>query len=104
VIGQSFFALNGLATMTAGAEELRAISVADGYVQSNQVLNLILDEKTALLPILLGYNADEGSLFYRWDQKAIRMNHEFPTRLARFREVFSDDAEVSIKAYRLDNP
>jgi para-nitrobenzyl esterase len=128
VIGQSFFALNGLATMTASAQELRAISsdailnaaisdrrflgaflpVADGYVQPDRVLNLILDEKTAPVPILLGYNADEGSLFYQWYQRATRMNHEFPSelpaRLARFREVFSDDSEVLIKAYGLDDP
>ena len=128
VIGQSFFALNGLATMTASAEELRAISsdavlnaaisdrrflgaflpVADGYVQPDRVLNLILDEKTAPVPILLGYNADEGSLFYQWYQRATRMNHEFPNelpaRLARFREVFSDDAEMLIQAYGLDEP
>ena len=128
VIGQSFFALNGLATMTASAQELRAISsdailnaaisdrrflgaflpVADGYVQPDRVLNLILDEKTAPVPILLGYNADEGSLFYQWYQRATRMNHEFPNelpaRLARFREVFSDDAEMLIQAYGLDEP
>ena len=128
VIGQSFFALNGLATMTASAQELRAISsdtilnaaisdrrflgaflpVADGYVQPDRVLNLILDEKTAPVPILLGYNADEGSLFYQWYQRATRMNHEFPSelpaRLARFREVFRDDSEVLIKAYGLDDP
>ena len=128
VIGQSFFALNGLATMTASAAELRAISsdailnaaisdrrflgaflpVADGYVQPDRVLNLILDEKTAPVPILLGYNADEGSLFYQWYQRATRMNHEFPNelpaRLARFREVFSDDAEMLIQAYGLDEP
>ena len=128
VIGQSFFALNGLATMTASAQELRAISsdailnaaisdrrflgaflpVADGYVQPDRVLNLILDEKTAPVPILLGYNADEGSLFYQWYQRATRMNHEFPSelpaRLARFREVFSDDSEALIKAYGLDDP
>ena len=128
VIGQSFFALNGLATMTASAQELRAISsdailnaaisdrrflgaflpVADGYVQPDRVLNLILDEKTAPVPILLGYNADEGTLFYQWYQRATRMNHEFPSelpaRLARFREVFSDDSEVLIKAYGLDDP
>ena len=128
VIGQSFFALNGLATMTASAQELRAISsdailnaaisdrrflgaflpVADGYVQPDRVLNLILDEKTAPVPILLGYNADEGSLFYQWYQRATRINHEFPNelprRLARFREVFSDDAEMLIKTYGLDDP
>ena len=128
VIGQSFFTLNGLATMTASAAELRAISsdailnaaisdrrflgaflpVADGYVQPDRVLNLILDEKTAPVPILLGYNADEGSLFYQWYQRATRMNHEFPNelpaRLARFREVFSDDAEMLIQAYGLDEP
>ena len=128
VIGQSFFALNGLAKMTASAAELRAISsdailnaaisdrrflgaflpVADGYVQPDRVLNLILDEKTAPVPILLGYNADEGSLFYQWYQRATRMNHEFPNelpaRLARFREVFSDDSEMLIQAYGLDDP
>ena len=128
VIGQSFFALNGLATVTASAQELRAISsdailnaaisdrrflgaflpVADGYVQPDRVLNLILDEKTSPVPILLGYNADEGSLFYQWYQRATRINHEFPNelprRLARFREVFSDDAEMLIKTYGLDDP
>ena len=128
VIGQSFFALNGLATMSATAEELRAIPgdailnaattdrrfmgaflpVADGYVQPDRVVNLILDGKTAGVPILLGYNADEGSLFYQWYRRSTRMDHQFPrelpARLARFREVFRDDAEVLIKAYGLDDP
>ena len=128
VIGQSFFALNGLATMTASAEDLRAIPsdaisnaavsdrrflgaflpVADGYVQPDPVVDLILDNKTAPVPILLGYNADEGSLFYQWYQRPTRMEHNFPdelsSRLARFSEVFGDDAKVLIKSYGLDHP
>lgn len=125
-LAEQFFEASGLAGKDATAEDLRALDAtdiiealralpamnvflpsADGLVQPSTVGEAILRAKTRGVPILLGYNADEGTLFYPWFKRPTRLDYDYPKdhaeRMARFKEVFQDDAAALIAAYGLDD-
>ncbi len=126
-MGANFISKNNLAAPEANADDLRNIKaedllqaaltdpdhlgvflpLADGHVQPLRVWQKIHDKKMAPVPILLGYNSDEGSLFYQWYNRPTRFDYEFPdepgARLTRLRQVFGAHADSLIAEYGLDN-
>lgn len=125
-MGVNFMRQNNLATSEASIDDLRNIDaddllhaaltdtehlgkflpLADGYVQPARLWNLINDNQLAPVPILLGYNGDEGSLFYEWYNRPTRYDYDFPdapdARLAHFKQVFGPDADSLIADYGFD--
>ncbi|MEO0606957.1 MAG: carboxylesterase family protein [Pseudomonadota bacterium] len=125
--GLDFF--EGLAAADASAEELRAIPAADiiahipnkthlggyalptvdGVVIPKLIGEAIKDGSIHNVPILAGYNADEGTLFYDSIQTPTVLVPEFPQalddRLALLADIYGDaDAEALIDLYGLDDP
>lgn len=125
--GLDFF--DGLAAADASAADLRAIPAADIIAQIPNKLHLggyalptvdgvviprLMGEAIASgrihnVPILAGYNGDEGTLFYDSIQKPTVLVPEFPEgledRLAYLEEVYGDnDAAQLISLYDLDDP
>jgi para-nitrobenzyl esterase len=125
--GLEFF--DGLVDADADAAELRALPAADiiahipnkmhlggyalptvdGLVIPKLMGEAIGDGSVHNVPILAGYNADEGTLFYDSIQRPTVLVPEFPEaledRLAFLTEIYGDaDAEALIDLYGLDAP
>nr|WP_070960982.1 carboxylesterase family protein [Hyphomonas sp. Mor2] len=125
--GLDFF--DGLAAADASASDLRAIPAADiiahipnklhlggyalptvdGVVIPKLMGQAIADGSIHNVPILAGYNADEGTLFYDSIQRPTVLRPEFPEaledRLDLLREIYGEeDASDLITLYGLDNP
>ncbi len=125
--GLEFF--DGIASADATAADLRAIPAADiiahipnkmhlggyalptvdGVVIPKLMGEAIGDGSIHNVPILAGYNGDEGTLFYDSIQKPTVLVPEFPDalddRLAYLEELYGvDDAARLIALYGLDDP
>jgi len=125
--GLDFF--DGLVAANASAADLRAIPAAeiiahipnkmhlggyalptvDGLVIPNLMGQAIGEGSIHNVPILAGYNADEGTLFYDSLQRPTLLVPDFPEalseRLAYLSEIYGDaDAEALIALYGLDHP
>lgn len=125
--GLDFF--DGLVEADASAEDLRALSAAeiiahipnkmylgdyalptvDGVVIPKLMGQAIRDGSVHNVPMLAGYNADEGTLFYESIGRPTILVKDFPdaleTRLARLSEIYGrEDAAALIDLYGLDNP
>ena len=124
--GVEFF--DGLASADASAADLRAISATDiishipskmhlggyalptvdGVVIPKLMGEAIGDGSIHNVPMLAGYNADEGTLFYDSIQKPTVLVPEFPEpleeRLAFLSELYGEaDAAALIELYGLDD-
>lgn len=76
----------------------------DGYMLPKTVAETIVDRNTSAIPILAGYNADEGSFFYPWDPKpSILAQGDMPVDAARraeiFKSLYGDLAPALIEEY-----
>ncbi len=125
--GLDFF--EGLAEADASAADLRAIPAADiiahipnkthlggyalptvdGVVIPKLMGEAIGDGSIHNVPILAGYNADEGTLFYDSIEKPTVLVPEFPqdldARLTFLEDIYgSEDAATLIDLYGLDAP
>lgn len=125
--GLDFF--EGLAPTDADAEALRSIPAADiiahipnkahlggyalptvdGVVIPKLMGEAIRDGSIYNVPILAGYNADEGTLFYDSIDRPTVLVPDFPelleARLAFLEDIYgSDDAAALIALYDLDDP
>ncbi|MEL6861834.1 MAG: carboxylesterase family protein, partial [Pseudomonadota bacterium] len=125
--GLEFF--DGLVDADASAADLRAVSAddiiahipnkmhlggyalptVDGVVIPKLMGQAIGDGSIHNVPILAGYNADEGTLFYDSIQKPTVLVPEFPDtledRLAYMSELYgAEDAAKLIELYGLDDP
>ncbi len=125
--GLDFF--DGLVAADASAADLRAIPAVDliahipnkmhlggyalptvdGLVIPKLMGQAIGDGSIHNVPILAGYNADEGTLFYDSIQRPTVIVPDFPetqdARLAWLSEIYGDaDAEALIHLYGLDDP
>ncbi len=124
--GLDFF--DGLADADASAAELRAIPATDiiahipnkthlggyalptvdGVVIPKLIGQAIGDGSIHNVPILAGYNADEGTLFYPSIQKPTVLEPEFPDaledRLTLLNEIYGEaDAAALVSLYGLDD-
>ena len=83
------------------------LPVRDGYVLPKTVAHTIIDGEMAAVPILLGYNADEGSFFYPRLKKpsliAPKMPDDPAKRVSVVRKVFGAQAQALIEAYGLSD-
>lgn len=126
--GSDFLVAAKLATVDADATALRAIPaadiianvskarrngvvflpVADGKVFPLTMGEAIAEHQVADIPTIIGYNTDEGSLFYTWMQGPIRGSYALPKdpakRLEALRAMYGEGAKTIINEYRLDNP
>ncbi len=127
-VGDAFLAGGGLAPAGADAATLRAIEAgallkallthpprtgdfmpgADGHVLPTTVARAIVEGTIAPVPILLGYNADEGTLLYPFilgpTIPLANPSKDLAARLAAFRAYYGDDAQALIDLYGLDHP
>jgi para-nitrobenzyl esterase len=125
--GAAFFEQSGLAPNDADAATLRAISAdqiiagvtahpiyrgvflptADGHVLPTLIGSRVLDHKMFEVPILIGYNSDEGSLFYTFMKSPSLWLRDLPedpeARREAVRQHFGDDGETLIELYGLDD-
>lgn len=125
--GLEFF--DGLADANASAADLRAIPATeiiahipnkmhlggyalptvDGVVIPKLMGQAIGDGSVHNVPMLAGYNADEGTLFYDSIQRPTVLVPEFPDalddRLAFLQDIYGEaDAKDLIQLYGLDDP
>lgn len=123
--GVGFFAEAGLAAPEASVEALRAIPAVDiiagvaahpryrsvflpsmdGYVLPEVIGGIVIDHEMADVPILIGYNSDEGSLFHPFMKSPSIWLHNLPeereARLQVIRDFYGEDAETLIELYGL---
>ena len=82
--------------------------VADGYVFPKSVGLMFKSGAFNKVPVLFGYNADEGSLFYPTDQNPTVWKEDFPVDGTRaeiieyLSEPFPTQAETLVDLYQLD--
>ncbi len=130
-VGEDFLApLLGAEAMRTGAAELRALPAGDvlarmddapdlaayflpnvdGWVLPRLIGAGIADGTSLKVPVLAGYNADEGTLFYDDLQKPTALHQgPFPEahddRLALLREIYGpDDGARLVEIYGLGEP
>ena len=75
--------------------------VIDGYVLEKSLFEAFLDGDQARVPILLGSNADEGSLFFPLAHSPLLEHEDVAAHevAGLIREVFGDDAEAIMDLY-----
>ncbi len=81
----------------------------DGVVIEQLIGEAIGDGSINNVPILAGYNADEGTLFYDWIDAPTVLASPFPDRhaerMAKMDEIYGDeDAAILNQAYGLSDP
>jgi para-nitrobenzyl esterase len=70
-----------------------AFGVVDGYVMPEHPASIYSQGKQNDVPLLVGWNADEGSYF------AARIDLDFPTYVERIRTQFKDQADKVLEVY-----
>ncbi|MEL6568916.1 MAG: carboxylesterase family protein [Pseudomonadota bacterium] len=121
--------LDGLASAGATAVDLRAIDgadiiaaigehpelidylkpVVDGEVLPRMVGDAILNDGIPAIPMLMGYNGDEATLFYADTQAPTVLKAPFPedmaTRFALLEEIYGPEDALRLRTlYGLDEP
>lgn len=85
------------------------LPVVDGWVLPRPVGLAIRDHALAEVPIMVGFNRDEGTLFYPLVQAPTLFKRPFPTdeggRRAALESIYGEsEAKTLIAAYGLDDP
>jgi para-nitrobenzyl esterase len=76
-----------------------AFGVVDGYVVPEHPASIYAEGKQNDVPLLVGWNADEGSLF----AARIPLPADAPPYAERIRAQFKDQADTALKLYVFDN-
>jgi para-nitrobenzyl esterase len=72
-----------------------AFGVVDGYVVPEHPASIYAQGKQSDVPLLVGWNADEGSLF----AARVKLPADAPPYAERIRAQFKDQAETALKLY-----
>ena len=72
-----------------------AFGVVDGYVVPEHPASIYAQGKQNDVPLLVGWNADEGSLF----AARLKLPADAPPYAERIRKQFKDQADIALKLY-----
>ncbi len=82
--------------------------IIDGYVLPKNAAQTFRDSLQSRVPLLIGYNGDEGSLFYHDKQSPSTWEFNAPKEYGEFvkflEKHYGEDSKELIKLYGFDNP